>query len=68
MVPESPLKDSPYLTELQHFIQCIHTGAEPIVSAEDAYKAMEISMAALESIETGKAIVLNDNKVKEATQ
>ncbi|MFE7060795.1 Gfo/Idh/MocA family protein [Sutcliffiella sp. NPDC057660] len=68
MVPESPLKDSPYLMELKHFIQCIHNGAEPIVTAEDAYKAMEISMAALESIETGKAIVLNDHKVKEAIQ
>ncbi|MGP4066422.1 Gfo/Idh/MocA family protein [Oceanobacillus sp. M65] len=63
-VPESPMKDSPYFTELQHFINCIHTNDEPVVSAEDAYKAMEISIAALESIESGKAVVLN-NKEKE---
>ncbi|WP_078378789.1 Gfo/Idh/MocA family protein [Sutcliffiella halmapala] len=67
-VPESPLKESPYLTELKHFIYCIQTDEKPIVSAEDAYKAMEISMAALESIETGKPVVLNDKKVKEAIQ
>lgn len=57
-VPESPMKDSPYFKELQHFINCINMGAAPVVSAEDAYKAMEISLASLESIETGKAVVL----------
>lgn len=67
-VPESPLRDNPYFIELQHFIHCIKADAESVVSAKDAYKAMEISMAALESIETGKAVVLNDNEVKEAIQ
>lgn len=64
-IPESPLMDSPYFMELQHFIECIKTGAAPVVSAEDAYKAMEISLAAMESIETGKVVVLNNKKVRE---
>jgi len=58
-VPESPLKENPYFLELKHFLTCIERDENPIVSAEDAYKAMEIALAALESIETGKAVTLN---------
>jgi predicted dehydrogenase len=67
-VPESPLKDNPYYLELKHFVDCIKTDREPIVTAEDAYKAMEIALAALQSIETGKPVAVNDQKVKEAIQ
>ncbi|WP_423241348.1 Gfo/Idh/MocA family protein [Oceanobacillus zhaokaii] len=67
-VPESPMKENPYFTELQHFINCIKKDTKPIVSAEDAYKAMEISLAALESIEIGKSVVLKGKKEREAVQ
>ncbi|TXL61086.1 Gfo/Idh/MocA family oxidoreductase [Cerasibacillus terrae] len=63
-VPESPLEESSYYRELEHFVHCIKTNDDPVISAADAYKAMEISMAVLESIETGKAVTLNNN-VKE---
>lgn len=66
-VPESPLKDSPYYTELHHFITCIESGEEPIVTAEDAYKAMEIALSALKSIETGREVVLNETTNEEAS-
>ncbi|MFS0821488.1 Gfo/Idh/MocA family protein [Bacillus sp. 1P02SD] len=65
-VPESPLKHSPYFTELQHFINCIETGSQPIVLAEDAYKALEIAISALESIESGREVVLGENQKEEA--
>ncbi|MEH7307885.1 Gfo/Idh/MocA family protein [Neobacillus drentensis] len=65
-VPESPLKDSPYFIELHHFISCIETGKEPIVSAEDAYKAMEIALSALKSVETGREVVMDENQKEEA--
>ncbi len=52
-VPQSPGFNSPYELELSHFIQCIRDGSEPIVTANDAYKALEITMAALESVRTG---------------
>ncbi|WP_053365850.1 Gfo/Idh/MocA family protein [Bacillus sp. FJAT-27245] len=52
-VPQSPLKKSPYRIELEHFLNCIKTNETPIVTAEDAYKAMEISAAALQSLKTG---------------
>lgn len=55
-VPESPLNHDPYYLELEHFIDCIEHGKPPIVSAEDGYQALEISLAALESIQTGNPV------------
>ncbi|MBA4494355.1 Gfo/Idh/MocA family protein [Paenactinomyces guangxiensis] len=57
-VPESPLRQTPYDLELAHFLSCLQTNSEPIVSAEDAFKAMEIALAAIESIETGKPVTI----------
>ncbi|MFD1675543.1 Gfo/Idh/MocA family protein [Alicyclobacillus fodiniaquatilis] len=57
-VPESPLQKSPYQLELEHFVDCIAQNKEPIVRAEDAYKALEISLAALESAQTGSVVKL----------
>jgi UDP-N-acetylglucosamine 3-dehydrogenase len=57
-VPESPLEKSPYQLELEHFIDCILHDKEPIVTPEDAYKALEISLAALESVKTGLPVKL----------
>ncbi|WP_251552231.1 Gfo/Idh/MocA family protein [Neobacillus muris] len=58
-VPQSPLKKSPYYSELEHFLHCLKTNETPLVTAEDAYKAMEISAAALQSLQTGVPVVLN---------
>lgn len=55
-VPESPLRESPYTTEIRHFGRCIKHGETPIVTAYDAYKAVEISLAALESARTGRPV------------
>src|SRR5690606_1641868 len=59
-LPESPLKQSPYYTELEHFIDCLITGETPIVTAYDAYKAVELANAALESLKTRKPVMLNE--------
>ncbi|WP_407269726.1 Gfo/Idh/MocA family protein [Radiobacillus sp. PE A8.2] len=67
-VPESPTKDNPYFLEISHFIHCIETDQQPIVTADDAYKALEIAIAALESIESGKPVVLKDDLVEEGVQ
>ncbi|MCL6625265.1 Gfo/Idh/MocA family protein [Alicyclobacillus shizuokensis] len=58
-VPESPLARTPYHTELAHFIECIRENKEPIVRPEDAIKALEISLAAVESAQTGQVVTLN---------
>lgn len=57
-IPESPVATSPYQTELEHFVECLDTGDEPRVTVEDAVRAMEISLAALESASSGKAVTL----------
>jgi UDP-N-acetylglucosamine 3-dehydrogenase len=58
-VPESPLEKSPYQLELEHFIHCLTTGEQPLVTAADGYKALEISLAALESVRTGQPVELD---------
>ncbi|MCL6455114.1 MAG: Gfo/Idh/MocA family oxidoreductase [Alicyclobacillus sp.] len=57
-VPESPLAKGPYQVELEHFIDCIVNGTAPVVTAEDAYRALEISLAALQSATTGQPVSL----------
>ncbi|GAK10548.1 LOW QUALITY PROTEIN: NADH-dependent dehydrogenase [Geomicrobium sp. JCM 19039] len=63
-VPESPLQLSPYDRELRHFISCIETGSEPVVTAEDAYEAVVISHAALASIADGDVVEITAEGVK----
>jgi predicted dehydrogenase len=48
---------SPFQTELEHFIHCAATGEEPIVDARDAYEALRIGHAAIESVKTGRPVV-----------
>lgn len=59
-VPQSPGYQSPYYLELLDFIDCIREGREPLVTAEDAYKALEIALAAVESARTGKSVIFDD--------
>ncbi|BDI29014.1 dehydrogenase [Capsulimonas corticalis] len=59
-VPESPMfvTDDPYYKELNAFVQALRAGVTPPVTVYDALEAARIALAALESIETGKAVTL----------
>ncbi|MEC0246989.1 Gfo/Idh/MocA family oxidoreductase [Paenibacillus chitinolyticus] len=57
-VPKSPSYQDPYYYELEHFLACIREDKEPLVSAEDALRALEIVLAALESARTGQPVRL----------
>lgn len=59
-VPESPLAagDNPYFRELSAFVHALQAGEPPPVTVYDAREAARIALAALESIETGKAVTL----------
>lgn len=59
-VPESPLKEDPYYLELTHFLACIEQDTKPIVTVHDAYEAMRIAMAVIESIETNEPIIMEN--------
>ena len=57
-VPASPLLESPYVTQLKAFYDHLTMGAPIPVAAEDALAALEIALAAIESVESGKAVVI----------
>jgi len=55
-VNENPLSptDDPYYLELKGFLDSVRNGTPPPVTLEDGIKALAISLAAIESTETGK--------------
>ncbi|MEK3912710.1 Gfo/Idh/MocA family protein [Paenibacillus sp. FSL H7-0331] len=61
-VPESPGYETPYEKELRHFIECVRDNRESVVTPEDAYKALEIALAVVQSVQTGKVITIGQDK------
>jgi myo-inositol 2-dehydrogenase/D-chiro-inositol 1-dehydrogenase len=57
-LPPMTLEEDPYTTELKEFLPAIEGGPDPRVTAEDGAAAVAISLAAIESSETGRAIDL----------
>ena len=57
-LPKSSSTKGPYDLQLEHFLDCIRSGREPIVTAYDAVKAVEIAAAANESARTGRPVRL----------
>ncbi|MFB3896252.1 MAG: Gfo/Idh/MocA family protein [bacterium] len=57
-VPESPLSEDPYTSEIRHFVNCILNDTPPAVTVDDAVAALKVSLAALESIKTGQPVNL----------
>jgi predicted dehydrogenase len=53
---ENPIADNPLFLEDNHFFECIKSGKQPLISGEDAYKSLEVSLSALESIEKDEVI------------
>lgn len=48
-----------YVAQFAHFVNCVHAGIEPSVTGGDARVALEIALAARESVETSAPVVLN---------
>jgi predicted dehydrogenase len=57
-VPSSPLAVSPYQREDEAFVAAIRTGGPSPIPAEEGLEAIRISLAALDSARTGKAVTL----------
>ncbi len=47
-----------YPQELKHFIECVRTGQEPVVTGEDGRAVLEMMMAAYQSARTGQRVPL----------
>jgi predicted dehydrogenase len=55
-VPRSPLPESPYQTELRHFVDRLADGAPFLTDGEEATRSLALALAVLESVRTGKAV------------
>lgn len=51
--------DDPYYLELRAFVDALNQKAPPPVTVQDARHAVRIALAALESIDTGKAVTIS---------
>ncbi len=57
-IPQSVLAESPYSTQIKHYYDAIVNATDFDVTAEDAAAAVEVALAAKESLKTGKAVYL----------
>jgi myo-inositol 2-dehydrogenase/D-chiro-inositol 1-dehydrogenase len=48
-----------YVAQFAHFVECVRSGTAPSVTGADAHIALEIALAARESIETKSPVALN---------
>jgi len=47
---------NPYALELQDMVEAITEDRQPLVTVEDAFGALEIALAAVESARTGRVV------------
>ena len=47
-----------YADQFAHFAMCVLAGTQPLVTGRDARIALEIALAAAESVRTGSAVTL----------
>ncbi len=59
-VPHSPLAESPYQTELRHFLDRIADGGPILTGGDEATRSLAAALAVLESVRTGRAIPFTD--------
>ncbi|WP_416840420.1 Gfo/Idh/MocA family protein [Haloferax sp. DFSO52] len=59
-VPVGTVEKDGYRRELEEFVECITTGATPSVTVQDGIEAVQLSLAAIESAETGMPVSLEE--------
>ena len=58
-VPAAKAADSPFTAQLRNFYNAIVHDETPLVTAEEALKALEVGLAAIESARTGQPVTLS---------
>ena len=48
-----------FLDEMRHFLDCLYGKSKPLVSLHDGAQSLQMALAALESLETGRVIELS---------
>lgn len=52
----SDLFHDAYTSELAHFVECVRNGMSPDCTGEDGRRALEIALAAIESVNSGRPV------------
>jgi len=52
-----------YLAEMEHFVSCVERDEEPAVSGDDGLKALEMVLAANESVRTGAPVQVTASRI-----
>lgn len=60
LIDSGDVSDHPYLSQFDHFAQCLDNGADPHNNLESAYQTHRVIFAADESAETGKPVRIDD--------
>lgn len=60
MLPDLGFVESPYLTELREFAQAFDGGPAPRVTGRDGVIAVQLALATLESIESGRSVTFTE--------
>ncbi len=55
-IPTSPLAEDPYFTQIKHFYEVLTNGMVPRVTGADGLAAVQIGLAAIESVHTGRQV------------
>ena len=53
------LFEDAYVAELRHFIDCVANDVQPEASGEDARRALEIALAAEQSVSEGRVVPIS---------
>lgn len=61
-IPKSNFKKDPYYRQLEHFLNCLRDVEEPIVTAIEAKKAVDVAQAVMSSAKSGQPVTLQDEK------
>jgi predicted dehydrogenase len=61
-IPSSVLTEDPYTTQIKHFKHALETNTPFDVTPEDALAALEIALAARESLKSGRAVHLDGSR------
>jgi len=56
VVPESPTFESPYMSEMKHFVECIEKGKKPLTGVKEAYEAARLALDLIKSAQTGMPV------------
>ena len=54
-----PMFGEAYVAELAHFVACARAGTQPAVTGEDGRQSLRMALAAIESVQSGRAVVLS---------